>query len=59
MVGKELWIWWHWTGNKDQASPHAMVYTAIESLTQTMEAKTDSYRRGHGGWVEVLTPLKP
>ena len=47
---KELWIWWHYSGCQSSVRPHPLVYTAIE--------RTDSFRRGHGEWVEVLTPVR-
>jgi len=47
---KEFWIWWHYSGCQSSVRPHPLVYTAIE--------RTDSFRRGHGEWVEVLTPVR-
>ena len=50
MRDKELWIWWNYTVCESNVRLHPMVYTII--------VRTDSYRRGHSDWIEVLTPVR-
>jgi hypothetical protein len=47
---KEFWIYWHYSGMQSKVPSWPSVYTAIDG--------TDSFRRGHAEWVEVLTPLR-
>ena len=48
--GDQLLIWWHFSGEEDKVRHNPMVYTIIDH--------TDSFRRGHGEGVEVLSPFR-